>query len=175
MDITTAIKDGFRGALAEFRNTPAAEPPTPPTPEPVAPEPAPLRGGPVLSAALAAGIDEVEKFTRLQRLAAIGESALATARADHDKAAVAFFGDNAAAIESAKRFSATCEEYDLLTAAAERYWAGAPGADRPGQRLTQPAPEAQPGQPSPGALPSPPIVPEERYAAFNPKITKGGR
>lgn len=178
MDIATAIAEGFERAVTKLRKEqPPAEPTTPAAaPAVVAAEPAALRGGPVLALALAAGIDEPAKFERLQRLAAIGESALSAARADHDKAAVAFFGaENVGAIEGAKKFSAACEDYDLLTATAERYWAGAPGAERPGQRLTQPAPQAPAGQPAPGTLASPPINAEERYAAVSGQARKGGK
>lgn len=140
MDIKQMIADGVRDGFANLGRGGKNAPP----PEERDADTSALH--PVLSAALAAGLDTPEKLAGKLAQAKAGEAALLEAREDCKKASVAFFGqENQGAIEGAAAWAESCQDYGLLRATADRYWSGAPGAERPNQRQsvsTAPAGEA---------------------------------
>jgi hypothetical protein len=143
MDIEEKVAAGIKTALASLGLTGKPAPPAAPTTEthapaaPAAPV-APAEDHPVLKAALAAGVDTVEKFNQLNAEAKAGREALPGARQDAEQAAVAYYGTNAEGLSAAKALIAAEGSISQLNALTERFWAGAPGSDRPNQRLSQP-------------------------------------
>lgn len=130
---------------------------------------------PLTAALRAAGIETVEQLSAMQDLARAGEQALKLARAEHNRAAVAFFGQaNASAVKSAQGWANSVNDLELLSATTERYLQGAPGADHQGQRLTKPVPEGNHPKNDPSHDPefaASKIDPKAHYAAFE----AGGR
>lgn len=93
---------------------------------------------PVLTAALSAGVDSTEKFTQLSNEAKAGREALPGAREEAHSAAVAYFGTDVDGLKAAKDLIDGEYSFNRLSSTTEKYWAGAPGADRPEKRLSQP-------------------------------------
>jgi hypothetical protein len=143
MDIEEKVANGIKTALASLgiggKPAPPANeatenhaPATPATPA------APAEDHPVLKAALAAGVDTVEKFNQMNAEAKAGREALPGARQDAETAAVAYYGNNVEGLTAAKALIAEEGSIAQLNQMTERFWAGAPGSDRPNQRLSQP-------------------------------------